>query len=247
MQKGESYCILIMHGSERIRALNRKTEEAMTDMPEFMSLKDYVYDYIAEEINNGNLQPGEKVNENQIIDYLKVSRTPVREALIQLSTEGFLENIPRRGFVIRKIDEKEAAEIYEIIGLLDGFVAKQVCDDLTEQDYKDMEFYIESADLAVKSKNYDAYYKQQEEFHDTYIKRSDNQTLQNLLRQTKKKFLKKEYILPDETALDMELYDTNGEHKKMLELFKAGDSEGLESYVRDVHWRKEKSQLETSL
>ncbi len=53
-------------------------------MHRFKTLKDHVYDYIAEQILLGKLQPEEKINENAVCKELSISRTPVREALIQL-------------------------------------------------------------------------------------------------------------------------------------------------------------------
>ena len=92
-------------------------------MHRFKTLKDHVYDYIAEQILLGKLQPEEKINENAVCKELSISRTPVREALIQLSSEGILDNVPRKGFVVKNMTEKEAQELYTIIGHLDGLSA----------------------------------------------------------------------------------------------------------------------------
>ena len=54
-------------------------------MERFKSLKDHVYEYIEEQIIKGTLLPGERINENTICEELDISRTPVREALIQLT------------------------------------------------------------------------------------------------------------------------------------------------------------------
>ena len=79
-------------------------------MEKFKSLKDHVYDYIAEQILEGNLAPEEKINESVICETLKISRTPVREALIQLASEGVLKNRARKGFVVRAMSAGEVAE-----------------------------------------------------------------------------------------------------------------------------------------
>ena len=94
-------------------------------MYKFLSLKDHVYQYIAEQISKEELVPGEKINENEICRELSISRTPVREALIQLSSEGVLENVPRKGFIIKQMKETEARQLYEVIGVLDGLAAQR--------------------------------------------------------------------------------------------------------------------------
>ena len=146
-------------------------------MYKFLSLKDHVYNYIADEILKGNLVPEEKINENNICQELNISRTPVREALIQLASEGVLENVPRKGFIIKSVTPKEAENIYAVIGTLDGFAASLACPFLTETHIKDMEFYIDSMDLSIKSNHYEMYYKQQETFHSIYINECQNDVL----------------------------------------------------------------------
>lgn len=126
-------------------------------MKKYKTLKDHVYDYIAEQILEGNLIPSQRINETAISQELSVSRTPVREALIQLSCEDILENVPRKGFVLKGVTEKEAAELYTVIGTLDGTAAQASCDTLTEKDLKRMEFYIQSMDLAINTNNYEMY------------------------------------------------------------------------------------------
>lgn len=66
---------------------------------EFLSLKDHVYNFIAEQIRLGKLNSNEKVNEQDICQQLNISRTPVREALIQLAADGFLDSAPDEAFV----------------------------------------------------------------------------------------------------------------------------------------------------
>ncbi|MBR0598265.1 GntR family transcriptional regulator [Sinanaerobacter chloroacetimidivorans] len=214
-------------------------------MEEFLTLKDHVYNYIADQINRGNLLPGEKVNENSISEKLNISRTPVREALIQLSSEGLLENVPRKGFVIKHLSVDEAKETYLIIGVLDGLAASLACDHLTEQNVKEMEYYIGSMDLAIDTGNYGMYYKLQEEFHNVYLSVCPNKSLAQILMQLKKKFLKKDYEPDSPDKIRQVLFATNEEHKEMLGLFRNKNSKELEEYMRNVHWDAQKAYMES--
>lgn len=167
-------------------------------MERFKTLKDHVYEYIEEQIMKGTLLPGERINENTICEELGISRTPVREALIQLTAEGVLETKARKGFVIKAVQEKEVIELYAVIGILDGFAAQLACPALTEKDFADLDFYVEAMDLAIKTGNFEMYRKQQALFHQFYIDRCGNSVLitalsrvksklfQNLIRMTRK-------------------------------------------------------------
>ncbi|QFF97461.1 GntR family transcriptional regulator [Psychrobacillus glaciei] len=212
-------------------------------MTEYLSLKDHVYNYIVEQINNGKLIANRKVNEVAISENLKVSRTPVREALIQLSSEGLLENVPRKGFVIKKLTKEEAKETYFIIGVLDGLAASLSAALLTEKHMKEMEFYIQSIDLAINTENFQMYHKMQEAFHDVYLSVCPNRSLVNLLLKSQKKFLKTFDHSGQKEEVKKKLLETNNEHRKMLDLFKSGDSAGLESYMKEVHWNTDKIEL----
>ncbi len=205
-------------------------------MERFKTLKDHVYDYIAEQIRDGALLPDKRVNENVICEELNISRTPVREALIQLAAEGVLENRARKGFVIRAMSHADIKEIYAVIGVLDGYAAKLACDHLTEQDYADMAFYIDTMDLAINSGNYEMYHKQQMTFHQLYIDKCENNTLIETIAKTKNKLLKKTYIDDNDQTLKEVFSTTNQEHRKILELFKTKDKEALFNYIADTHW-----------
>ena len=208
----------------------------------YQSLKDHVYNYIVEQINNGNLLPGKKVNENHIIESLSVSRTPVREALIQLTSEGLLENIPRKGFVIKELTKEEAKETYFIIGALDGLAASLASPFLTEKDIKEMEFYIQSIDLAINTENYRMYDKMQEAFHGVYHNLCPNKSLVGLLLQLEKKFLKNLGENDSSDKVKEMLCQLNNEHRTILEFFKKGNIAELERFLKEVHWNMQRAE-----
>lgn len=213
-------------------------------MPKFKTLKDHVYDYIASQIMEGRLNPHEKINEAAICEELSISRTPVREALIQLASEEILENVPRKGFVLRYVDLKEAQELYEIIGHLDGLAAYKASGRLTEQDFKDMNFYIESMDLAIRSENYAMYYRQQMEFHHVYTLKCGSDTLINELDRLKNKFLKKSYTTDAKGEIKKVLLLTNDEHREIYSLFQKGGKDALADYIAGTHWSPERSKFD---
>jgi GntR family transcriptional regulator of vanillate catabolism len=72
----------------------------------------------------GELRPGERVSELQMVERLGVSRTPVRTALVRLQEEGLLEAIPSGGFSVRAFSEREVLEAIEIRGTLEGLAVR---------------------------------------------------------------------------------------------------------------------------
>lgn len=205
-------------------------------MENFKTLKDHVYDYIAQQIRVGGLLPGQRVNENTICQAMNISRTPVREALIHLAAEGVLENQARKGFTIKSLTEQDISEIYAVIGVLDGYAASLSVDALSQQDLSDMAFYIDTMDLAIKNGNYEMYYKQQVTFHQVYIDKCGNHALIDAIGSAKNKLLRKSYDDSEDTQTKDVLYATNEEHRKILEMFKAKDKAGLFTFLSQTHW-----------
>lgn len=205
-------------------------------MEQYRSLKDHVYDYIAELIDCGKLGGGDKVSEQQICDALDVSRTPVREALIQLAGDGYLENLPRKGFRVKRVDGESAREIFEILGPLDGRAAWLAADRLTEEDCSQLQFLCESMDLAINKGLVKKYDDLQREFHGHYVKRCGNSRLIAYITQLNRFFMKREYEGVDpETALGL-MKKANEEHAEIVRLLTARDRDGVQDYIRDVHW-----------
>lgn len=205
-------------------------------MKKYKTLKDHVYDYIAEQILDGNLIPSQRINETAISQELSVSRTPVREALIQLSCEGILDNLPRKGFVLKGVTEKEARDLYTVIGILDGMAAQMTCDILTEKDLSRMDFYIQSMDLAINADNYAMYLEQQDAFHQVYLDKCDNEVLSETISRLKSKFFTRGYAEGAEEHNKKFLSGINDEHREILRLFKNKNGDGLLQYLIKVHW-----------
>lgn len=207
------------------------------------SLKDNVYAYIAGRIDSGELSAGDRVSEQAICDAMGVSRTPVREALIQLASDGYLDNLPRRGFRVRGFDRENALEVFEIMGPLDGQAAYLACPRLDDDTIAQMRFLVGSMDLAIESRLMLKYDDLQREFHYTYYHLCGNQRLIELLRQLERCFIKRDYSTVDREEAYRLLRKANDEHRRILELFEARDAAAVRDYIRDVHWNTENAQF----
>lgn len=208
----------------------------MSYMKSYMSLKDHVYEYIAEKLKDGSLKPNDKINEKHLSDRLKVSRTPVREALIQLAAEGLLESEPRRGFRVKPLDLEEARDLYQLIGYLDAMAAVLALDNMTDEDILLMKSLHSKMDKAIEDENFDNYYKLQIEFHNVYLNRCGNKQLINALERIKTRFIKQGYSDIDGDRLNETFNETNAQHLKIISLFESKNARELETYLKEIHW-----------
>lgn len=212
-------------------------------MDQYRSLKDYVYEYIAGLIDSGKVGDGDKITEQQICDALNVSRTPIREALIQLAGDGYLENVPRRGFHVKGVSEESAREIVEIIGPLDGRAALLAASRLTDDDIAHLRFLQVSMTLALDNDLLKKYDDLQHEFHSCYIDNCGNEKLAAYIRQLNRYFMKREYVNVEGQDRKTLLLQANDEHAHIIRLFEQRDGVGLQRYIRDVHWNTENAQF----
>lgn len=98
------------------------------------NLKDTAADHIRDQILRGVLRPGRKVDQDEIATTLGISRLPVREALIELAQEGFVEAIPRRGAFVIELDVDDILDHYYAYGLVAGLAARRGAAQITPED-----------------------------------------------------------------------------------------------------------------
>ncbi len=202
----------------------------------YMSLKDHVYEYISEKIKDGSLKPDDKINEQHLSDRLNVSRTPVREALIQLAAEGLLKSEPRRGFRVKPLSLKEAKDLYQLIGSLDAMAAVLSLDNITKEDIDLMKDIQSNMCKAIKVQDFDEYYKLQIDFHNVYLNKCSNKQLIEILEQLKMRFIKQGYSDKDGDKLIEVFNETNSQHLTIVSLFESKDAKTLESFLKETHW-----------
>ncbi len=87
---------------------------------------EFVRQEILQDIQNGRFQPGEKLTTEGLAKRYDVSRTPVREALIQLEGEGLLAATANSGFEIRTLSVDELCELYEIREAIEGLAVEKL-------------------------------------------------------------------------------------------------------------------------
>jgi DNA-binding GntR family transcriptional regulator len=87
-------------------------------------LRDHAYQQILQRVHQGDLAPGSRVRDTTLATQLGVSRTPVREALIQLAREGVLNADAGRGFTVRRLDSTEMRETGAILSALEVLALK---------------------------------------------------------------------------------------------------------------------------
>lgn len=91
---------------------------------EEISRAEFAYRTLLDAISRGDLRPGQRMPENELARMLNISRTPVREAMRRLSSEGLVVLAPSRGMMVAQLDKLQVRELYSIRATLEGAAAR---------------------------------------------------------------------------------------------------------------------------
>ena len=194
-------------------------------------LRSQVYEYLRNELKEGNLTPGMFISINQILKNLGLSRTPLRDALLQLQTEGFVTFLPQRGIRINKLSQQDIENMYEILGALDSRVLLSVYPRIDTDDIEKMKRLNQQMLDNISDSNFNRYWDLNTAFHNTYLNLSTNVPILNqinIIRQRLFEFGKKDW--------SRKMRQMNySEHLTMIELIEKGNAVEAADYMRDVH------------
>jgi DNA-binding GntR family transcriptional regulator len=98
------------------------------------NLKDVVADHIRNLIFSGQLRPKQKIDQDEIAEFLGVSKLPVREALILLENEALVRGVPRRGVFVAPLTADDMRDHYEIYGMVEGIATRRAAQNMSDAD-----------------------------------------------------------------------------------------------------------------
>jgi len=198
------------------------------------SLREQVYDYLRRKLNAGELKPGAFLNLNELSARLGISKTPLREALIQLELEGFVVFYPRRGIMVNPLTKKDIRHAYEIIGALEASVVLCNFEKLrSDENVRKLREENRLMREALERDDFDTFYEHNIAFHNVYLDLSDNETLIKTVMTLKSRL----YDFPRRKGFVKEWEMRSAEeHDAFIKLIEDGDAKGAAEYMRDVHW-----------
>ena len=200
------------------------------------SLKEQVYDYLREKLRSGEILPGSAINLDETSRKLGVSRTPLRDALLQLESEGFVTIYPRRGVIVNLLSLGDIKNYYQIIGALESTAILQAFNEIGENEIRAMEGIIEDMKKAIESDDFDLYYEKNLALHDVYLTLCGNENLVRIVRAMKRRL----YDFPRQRGFIKEWEVASiAEHIELLQLLKLRKAAEAAAYIRDIHWSYE--------
>lgn len=136
---------------------------------------------LKERIREKQILAGEILSENVIARELRMSRTPVREAVQKLVQEGLLVVLPSRGIMVAALTVGDVEEIYAIREFLEGLAARLAADRASQGSLERLHEILASIKAAVDARNSEEYHRLDKAFHEEIARAAANQRLARLL------------------------------------------------------------------
>jgi DNA-binding GntR family transcriptional regulator len=204
------------------------------NLDNYKPLREVVFEAIRTAITSGALQPGERIMENQLAEQLRVSRTPVREAIRKLEQEGYVVMVPRRGTYVSDLSIWDTNEVFEIRTALEVLAAGLAAERMTEADLERLERLLVEIGELIDLGDTERLVEADCQFHDILYNATHNKTLANIINNLREKFRPFRaisYSYPGRAKRSLE------EHRRLVEAL-AGRNPASAQQVARTHMEK---------
>ena len=140
-------------------------------------VRDQIRHNIRKLIMEGNFKPGQKLKEKELCDLLGVSRTPIREALRELGSEGLVKVLPNKGPYVAKYSIDEIKEIYEVRKILEAHASKLFVEKASKIDLSKLKEAFNALEKEILKGSVKNLLKRKEKFYNIMMEGSKNKIL----------------------------------------------------------------------
>ena len=198
------------------------------DLDSFKPLGEVAYEALRDAIVSRQFMPGDRLMETELANEMGISRTPVREAMRRLETDGYVVIVPRKGSYVAGISIKDIEDVFEIRTVLEMLAARNAAERATDEEIQELRITAEDVsrwetkDLLVTIEA-DVY------FHSLLYKASKNERMLSLindLREQIQRYRSTTLSTPNRLQFAVD------EHKKIVEAIERRDPEGAAQAVQ---------------
>jgi DNA-binding GntR family transcriptional regulator len=194
-----------------------------------VSIRRKVHNYVREQILSGEIAAGERLIETKIAAEIGTSRTPVREALHSLEMEGLIESIPRVGYTVKPISDKEVEEICDIRTAIEGLAAGWALQKAQEKVVRELRKNVATAEERLARGQITDFIDLDAQFHEIIAKCSGSSRLLELAQTLRRHMLRyrvQSIYSPVNVAAAI-----NG-HKAILFALEKGDPDAVNQAIK---------------
>ncbi len=211
--------------------IEREPINVTFNLDELKPLRDRIASSIRDSIIEGKIKPGERLLEPDVAKTLGVSRTPLREAFLQLESEGFLKVNPRKGALVAETSPDDAEETYVIKGALEALAARLAAEKINDRQIDELIALNKKMEAIAQAKNkdYKTFLELNSAFHQKIFECSGNTKLNKMINTLRNQTLRYNYIF---LSLLSHLEESVAEHYDIISALKKRKPDEAETYVK---------------
>ncbi len=206
-------------------------------------VRDEAYLLLRNWIIDGTLRPEQKLRDKELAEQLGVSRTPIREALLRLEDEGYVQTKPNSYTAVAPINTENIYHLYSILWTLELLAMEQTFPALDDHVLQKMLACNEQLQQAISANDFQLAVAQDEEFHAAYIDCCPNDELRAILEPLRQK-LKRVELFYFHKVSDLE--QSVDEHRQIISALQKRDLPALLDSI-ERNWRQSFIRLQTHL
>lgn len=199
-----------------------------------------IADSLREMIMTGELNNGDKINENHLCASMGISKTPLREALRVLSVEGLISLVPNRGSFVTKPSTSEIVEMFAVMGVLEGVCARSAAQKMTAADLAHLEALHTELEKNFKRRDQKEYIRINNQYHAFIQELAGNRTLNQIVNGLRKKILLYRF---QSLNLQGRFEESIEEHRELLDAFRKRAAAKAEAIMKN-HLHKQSQAIE---
>lgn len=139
-----------------------------------LTVKQQVYQIIKNDIRSGFYKPDQQINEVELSNRLNISRSPIRESLRQLVSDGLAVEYPNRGVFVKKFSEEEIDNIYDFRVLIESYAIEECSKNINENIIKQLNSFKENLTELYEQGDLERYIEEDEMLHQTIVDMCNN-------------------------------------------------------------------------
>lgn len=180
-------------------------------------------------IATDELKPGERLRERTLAERLDVSRTPLREALKELASDGLVVVLPKRGAVVADLGAAEIAEKLDVLGVIEAFGGEAACRMASGEEIAEIRALHHEMQAAYERRDRMNYFRLNQAIHTSIIAAAKNATL----REVHERLNRQLYRYRFQGSVTSETWHTAiDEHEVIIRLLTARDGAKLGEFLR---------------
>lgn len=188
------------------------------------ALHDTLVNHLRDMIIEGNLEPGTRLHEGQLGEQLGVSRTPLREAIKYLASEGLVELVPSRGAIVKRFSGKDVQDMLTVLRNLEELAGKLACQLASDAEIAHVRALHDEMIRCYRAADRLQYYKLNQDIHTAIVRLAQNATLADIHQMLQTRLKRIRFIGhegPEKWAAAV------AEHEEMISALEARDQARL--------------------